>query len=93
MDTETDARLADALKRRNYLMHHFFPTHNFALHSTDGRAGMVEELADIQLSLTVGRVILGALTGVLLKVAGVDEAAMAKQVEAFVAKGRRLDLM
>jgi hypothetical protein len=36
LDAETDARLKDALKRRNYLMHHFFPTHNFAIYSAEG---------------------------------------------------------
>ena len=92
-DTETDARLAHALKRRNYLMHHFFPSHNFAINSADGRVGMVGELAEIQLSLTIGRTILDALTSLLLKVAGVNDRAMAEQIKAFVAEGRRLDLM
>ena len=54
---------------------------------------MVGELAEIQLSLTIGRTILDALTSLLLKVAGVNHRAMAEQIKAFVAEGRRLDLM
>jgi hypothetical protein len=92
LDVETDARLRDALKRRNYLMHHFFPTHNFAIYSAEGRTEMVGELAEIQLSLTIGQAILRALAEVLLKVAGVDECATAEQIKAFVRVGRRLDL-
>ncbi len=92
LDAETDAHLKNALKRRNYLMHHFFPTHNFAINSAEGRAAMVGELDEIQLSLTTGQAILGALTSVLLKVAGIDEHAAAGQIEAFVAAGRRLNL-
>lgn len=93
VDPETDARLAEALKRRNYLMHHFFPTHNFAIHSAEGRTRMMEELAEIQLSLTVGATVLNALSGVLLKIAGVDERAIADQTDALITRGRRLDLM
>ncbi len=92
MDAETDARLTDALKRRNYLMHHFFPTHNFAIYSAEGRIEMIEDLAEIQRSLTIGQAILRALADVLLKVAGLDERATAEQIEAFVGVGRRLDL-
>ena len=92
LDAETEAKLTDALTRRNYLMHHFFPTHNFAINSPEGCAQMVGELAEIQISLTTGQAILGAATSVLLKVAGVDERASAEQIKAFVATGRRLDL-
>jgi hypothetical protein len=33
----------DALERRNYLMHHFFRTHNFALFGEDGRKTIMAE--------------------------------------------------
>lgn len=43
--------IEDALERRNYLIHHFFRTHNFAIFDAAGRKAMVEELKDIQIKL------------------------------------------
>ena len=37
-----------ALIARNYLMHRFFPFHNFALFGVEGRKEMLRELGDIQ---------------------------------------------
>ena len=36
------------LERRNYLMHNFFRTHNFAMFDETGRQAMLEELKNIQ---------------------------------------------
>jgi hypothetical protein len=37
-----------ALIARNYLMHRFFPFHNFALFGVEGRKEMIRELGEIQ---------------------------------------------
>jgi hypothetical protein len=41
------AVIDEALERRNYLTHHFFRSHNYALYSEDGRKVMMAELKEI----------------------------------------------
>jgi NADPH:quinone reductase-like Zn-dependent oxidoreductase len=45
--------LKDALDARNYLTHHFFRSHNFALYSEEGRKVMMAELKSIQKKLNL----------------------------------------
>ena len=42
------ATIDDAKDKRNYLAHHFFRFHNFAVYSESGRSGMVMELVDMR---------------------------------------------
>lgn len=41
----------EALERRNYLMHRFFPSHNLAIFDEAGQRKMIEELKTIQAKL------------------------------------------
>jgi hypothetical protein len=60
----------EALERRNYLSHHFFRTHNFALFSEEGRKVMVQELKDIQAKLDLAHHVLNAMSSILLEISG-----------------------
>ena len=46
-DTSIEEHLKDALKKRNYLIHHFFVEHAENLQSERGRRKMIDELYDI----------------------------------------------
>jgi len=59
-----------ALDKRNYLVHHFFRTHNFAINSVEGRKEMLVELQDIQQKLTRGSQVLYAISENLDRLAG-----------------------
>ncbi len=60
----------EAVKQRNYLTHHFFRKHNFALFSEEGRKVMVLELKEIQGKLDNAHARLYAISGLLLKIVG-----------------------
>ena len=63
----------ERLKQRNYLMHHFFRTHNFAIYQASGRAVMVEELRGIRRKLDQADLALNAGSEFLDKLAGREE--------------------
>lgn len=44
---DLDEKLKDALKTRNYLIHHFFVEHDHDLLTDDGKRKMIDELVDI----------------------------------------------
>ena len=81
----------EALERRNYLAHRFFPTHNFAIFSDAGRQEMIAELRDIQMKLDRAHAALSAISSALLKFRGgvpsPDEFAKKRMTE-----GKRLRL-
>jgi len=60
----------EGVKQRNYLTHHFFRTHNFALFSEEGRKVMVAELKDIQGKLDKAHAMLRVISELLDKIAG-----------------------
>ncbi|MDW5267526.1 MULTISPECIES: hypothetical protein [Acidobacteriaceae] len=60
----------EALKQRNYLTHHFFRTHNFALFSEDGRKLMLAELKEIQPILDKAHTTLHLICQILEQIAG-----------------------
>src|ERR1700730_14095644 len=60
----------EALIKRNYLMHRFFPYHNFALFSAEGRREMLAELDEIQQKLNLAHVMLSTLCDGLHHIAG-----------------------
>jgi len=57
--------LSNSLDKRNYLVHHFFPAHNFAIYSVEGRATMIAELKEIQECFVMARAMLSAMSGSL----------------------------
>lgn len=81
----------EALERRNYLAHRFFPSHNFAIFSEAGRQVMIEELKTIQGTLDRAHSALSAVSALLVKMAGHPEAIEAV-AEQLAARGKRLNL-
>jgi hypothetical protein len=79
----------EALDRRNYLAHRFFPKYNFAIFSTEGRQEMIKDLKDIQGKLDRAHSALNAVSSALLKMRGNVESydEIAKK---HMAKGKRL---
>jgi hypothetical protein len=79
---ETIIRIIDeALEKRNYLTHHFFRVHNFAIFSEDGRGEMTKELKEIQRTFGMARSYLSAISSLLGKHAGIQEAEIEQLVE------------
>jgi hypothetical protein len=60
----------EALEKRNYLSHHFFRTHNFAIFDAEGRKAMVAELKCIQSKLDHAHGALSVLSPALLTFSG-----------------------
>ena len=60
-----ESSIKEALKKRNYLIHNFFRTHNFAINSQEGRETMIAELRDIFKALNRANSILSGMTHTL----------------------------
>jgi hypothetical protein len=60
-----DEMINDALLKRNYLIHSFFRTHNFAINSEEGRKAMRAEIAEIHSALSRGHAVLHGMTHTL----------------------------
>ena len=60
----------EALEKRNYITHRFFPHHNFAIHSEEGRQTMIDELVDIGQKFDHAHVLLEGLASCLHQLAG-----------------------
>ena len=81
----------EALERRNYLAHRFFPSHNYAIFDEAGRRAMVDELKVIQAKLDRAHQALSAISSLLNKMAGHPELSEATAQE-LIAQGKRLKL-
>jgi hypothetical protein len=79
------------LERRNYLTHHFFRYHNFAIYSEQGKRGMIEELKKIQEELSLAHAMLSAASGALQVHTGLPRVTEA-QIQKLVAEGRRVEV-
>ena len=80
-----------ALERRNYLTHHFFRTHNFAIQSARGRVTMMKDLESVMDDLRRGHQSLSAMTDSVNQLAGHGKDLNAI-VEKFVQRGKRIDI-
>jgi hypothetical protein len=60
-----DKTINDALAKRNYLIHKFFRTHNFAINSEEGRKAMRSEIAAIHSALNIAHAMLHGMTHTL----------------------------
>jgi hypothetical protein len=80
----------EALERRNYLTHHFFRTHNFALYNEEGRKVMMAELKEIQGKLDIAhRTLEGMAAGIDQIVGRTTDRGM---VERLVARGKKVNI-
>jgi hypothetical protein len=80
----------EALVKRNYLMHRFFPFHNFALFSVEGRREMLAELDEIRSKLYLAHVMLNGLHDTLHILAGRSLEDQQRVSERLLARGRRV---
>lgn len=89
------AIIDEGLRQRNYLTHHFFRTHNFAIHHASGRAVMVEELRGIRSKLDQADFVLNAVSEFLDEHAGregVSGSDAQKLMSQLMAEGRRVPI-
>lgn len=70
IDQTIKDKIDTALEKRNYLTHRFFRTHNFAIHSAEGRAKMIEELSDLYEAFSIAHTILNGMTHTLNELFG-----------------------
>jgi hypothetical protein len=82
----------EALERRNYLVHKFFRTHNFAISSEDGRREMRTELREIQIKLDYAHALLVGISGVLDQLGELDHSGDKILLEELQARGKRVDI-
>jgi hypothetical protein len=80
----------EALERRNYLTHHFFRSHNFALYIEEGRKMMTAELKEIQGQLEVAHRMLDGMADVMHQIAG--RKTDTEMIDWLVARGKKLDI-
>ena len=80
----------EALERRNYLTHHFFRSHNFALYSEKGRETMTAELKEIGEKLDLAKRTLDAMAELMDQMAGrkMDTG----MIERLIARGKKVDI-
>jgi len=70
VDENTLAVIDEALKSRNYVTHHFFRHHNFAIHREEGRQTMIDELKDMGQKFETAQLLLDGLASCLHQLAG-----------------------
>lgn len=88
---EIKSSVNEALVKRNYLIHKFFRTHNFAIHSEQGRDTMRAELQEISKVLRRAHVILGGMTHTLNEIFGRSNIS-AEEARMFKNKGKKLNI-
>jgi len=80
-----------ALERRNYLTHHFFRAHNFAIYGEEGRRSMIEELKKIQEEINLAHAMLSAASGALRGHTDLPDVTE-EQIQKLVSEGRRVEI-
>jgi hypothetical protein len=81
----------EGLKQRNYLTHHFFRAHNFALFSEEGRKLMLADLKEIQPVLDKAHTTLGLISKTLNEIAG-REGISNEQALRFQNRGKKVSI-
>ena len=69
-DSSSEEIISEALRKRNYLVHSFFKTHNFAIFDEEGRIKMRKELSDISEQMDIAHKRLTSISNLLEKVSG-----------------------
>jgi hypothetical protein len=70
IDDNITAIIDEALEKRNYLTHHFFRSHNFAIHSAEGRRTMIKDIKECAKKFDLAYAVLGATCDGLHTIAG-----------------------
>lgn len=91
IDKTIKDRIDSALEKRNYLTHRFFRTHNFAIHSAEGRAKMIEELSNLYEAFYIAHTLLHGMTHTLNKLFG-NPNITEEQAKKLLEKAKRVEL-
>lgn len=83
--------VTSALDKRNYLTHRFFRTHNFGIHSDEGRARMSKELSEFHETFVHAHAILHGMTHTLNEAFGNPNISQ-EYADALLEEGRRVDI-
>jgi len=76
----------DALKNRNFLIHHFFRKHAIDMLSEKERSGMKKELEAIKRSFNIAEAIIKTISLALLKTLGISEEQLDTMIEKEILK-------
>lgn len=91
IDQAIEGAIDSALEKRNYLIHRFFRTHNFAIHSAEGRAAMADELSDLYEAFSSAHTILYGMTHTLNELLG-NPNISEEQTKKFMEEARRVEI-
>jgi hypothetical protein len=86
------AVIDEALEKRNYVTHHFFRHHNFAIHSEEGPQTMIDELKDIGQKFDAAQLLLDGLAGCLHQLAGRSADFGLEEGKRLEARGKRVNI-
>lgn len=91
IDEDGSKIINEALDKRNYLIHKFFRTHNFAIYSVEGRKAMRTDLENINKSLALARTALSGMTNALNDVIGRVNVTQ-EDIEALINAGEKIEI-
>lgn len=91
IDQKIEDALDSALEKRNYLTHRFFRTHNFRIHSVEGRAKMAEDLSALYEAFSHAHTILQLMTRTLNKIFGNPDVSE-EDAKKLLEQGKRVDI-
>lgn len=83
--------IENALVKRNYLAHEFFPSNNFAIHSKKGRKIMRDELNEIYKALDLANSVLSGMTATFKEIMGQEDVSI-EMVEKMIADGKSVKI-
>ncbi len=83
--------IENALEKRNYLIHNFFRSHNFAIYSEDGRKKIRAELQEIYEALSRAHTVLAGMTDSFKKIMGARDISI-DIADKLIANGKRIKI-
>ncbi|MCP4985924.1 MAG: hypothetical protein GY928_07610 [Colwellia sp.] len=89
-DSSSEEIISEALRKRNYLVHGFFKTHNFAIFDEEGRIKMRKELSGISEQMDIAHKHLTSISNLLEKVSGREPSA--EKAKEFMALGKAIKI-
>lgn len=90
-DSTSENIINEALNKRNYLIHRFFKTHNFAIYSENGQNKMINELKEISKHFDTAHNHLQTISRLMAQVAGRDDISIENTKE-FIERGKQLKI-
>ena len=93
--TQLDDKIVEivenALEKRNYLIHKFFRSHNFAIHSEEGRKIMRDELRELYNALSLAHTVLSGMTSTFKQIMDQKDISI-DMAEKMIANGKRIKI-